>query len=116
MGKNSPSSWQASSTLRRTVSSFARNNGELGSVAEGLLSDSVPHSLNPSFPRNLGEVKGEDKLGGELGGKGLGGGDADLRPGVGGNRSSCAAGDDRADNVANGKSPAAPDAEFSRSV
>ena len=32
---------------------------------------------------DLGEVEGEDEEGGELGGEGLGGGDADLGAGVG---------------------------------
>jgi len=52
---------------------------------------------------NLREVKGEDEEGGELGGEGLGGGDADLGAGVGGEGALCFAGDGGADDVADGE-------------
>ena len=51
----------------------------------------------------LGEVEGEDEEGGELGGEGLGGGDADLRAGVGGDGALGLAGDGGADDVADGE-------------
>ncbi len=52
---------------------------------------------------DLGEVEGEDEEGGELGGEGLGGGYADLGAGVGGDGALGAAGDGRADDVADGE-------------
>jgi len=51
----------------------------------------------------LGEVQREDEERGELRGEGLGGGDADLGPGVGGDGSAGAAGDGGADDVADGE-------------
>ena len=51
----------------------------------------------------LGEVEGEDEEGGELGGEGLGGGDADLRAGVGGDGALGLAGDGGSDDVADGE-------------
>ena len=51
----------------------------------------------------LGEVEGEEEEGGELGGEGLGGGDADLGAGVGGDGSLGGAGDGGADDVADGE-------------
>jgi len=52
---------------------------------------------------NLGEVEGENEEGGELGGEGLGGGDADLGAGVGGDGALGFAGDGGADDVADGE-------------
>ncbi len=52
---------------------------------------------------DLGEVEGEDEEGGELGGEGLGGGDADLGAGVGGDGALGFAGDGGADDVADGE-------------
>ena len=51
----------------------------------------------------LGEVEGEEEEGGELGGEGLGGGDADLGAGVGGDGALGGAGDGGADDVADGE-------------
>ena len=52
---------------------------------------------------DLGEMEGEDEEGGELGGEGLGGGDADLGAGVGGDGALGFAGDGGADDVADGE-------------
>ncbi len=51
----------------------------------------------------LAEVEGEGEERGELGGEGLGGGDADFGPGVGGDDALGAAGDGGADDVADGE-------------
>ena len=51
----------------------------------------------------LGEVEGEDEEGGELGGEGLGAGDADLGAGVGGDGALGGAGDGGSDDVADGE-------------
>ena len=51
----------------------------------------------------LGEVEREDEEGGELRGEGLGGGDADLRTGVGGDGSGGSAGDGGSNDVADGE-------------
>jgi hypothetical protein len=51
---------------------------------------------------DLGEVEREEEERGELGGEGLGAGDADLRAGVGGDGSLGLAGDGGADDVADG--------------
>ena len=68
--------WHWSSTERRTSSSFAGDFGELVDEVEGFgVGDGAA---------DLGEVQREDEEGGELGGEGLGGGDADLGAGVGG--------------------------------
>ena len=74
---------------------FAGDFGEFGDVVEG-------------FSRGdggalLGEVEGEDEEGGELGGEGLGGGDADFGAGVGGDGALGGAGDGGADDVADGE-------------
>ncbi len=56
---------------------------------------------------DLREMEGEDEEGGELGGEGLGGGDADLGAGVGGEGALGFAGDGGADDVADGEGFAA---------
>ena len=48
-------------------------------------------------------MQSESEERGELGGEGLGGGDADFRAGVGGNRPGGEAGDGTADDVADGE-------------
>ena len=69
--------------------------GELGDVVEGLgVRDRAA---------DLGEVEREGEEGGELGGEGLGGGDADLGAGVGGDGALREAGDGGADDVADGE-------------
>ncbi len=52
---------------------------------------------------DLREVEGEEEEGGELGGEGLGGGDADLGAGVGGDGALGFAGDGGSDDVADGE-------------
>ena len=52
---------------------------------------------------DLGELEGEEEEGGQLGGEGLGGGDADFGAGVGGDGALGFAGDGGADDVADGE-------------
>ena len=61
---------------------------------------------------DLGEVEREEEERSELGGEGLGAGDADLRAGVGGDGSLGLAGDRRADDVADGDGAGAEGVEL----
>ena len=74
---------------------LAGDLGELGDEVEGLLVGDGAAELR--------EVEGEDEERGELGGEGLGAGDADLRAGVGGDGALRLAGDGGADDVADGE-------------
>ena len=74
---------------------LGRNAREFGDEVEGLgVGDGVA---------DLREVEGEGEERGELGGEGLGAGDADLGAGVGGDDSGGEAGDGGADDVADGE-------------
>ena len=93
--KTFASCWHWSSTDAEDVFDFS---GELGEFV-----DEVEGFGFGDGSADLREVEGEDEEGGELGGEGLGGGDADLGAGVGGDGALGAAGDGGSDDVADGE-------------